>query len=514
MTILSIRMVEKDKQETAGAGHHGRESSDGAPQDRCRARRTSGLRQGGCGRGRRGRAGPGGTMSLKAWPGPRRMSGWLRGGAKRRPCLKEKAPERGPRLAPGGHGPPGRSGPSRTRSSRGGARGEQKRALASLLLFEREKTDQHLLIERARSDESLSARDDFLGMVSHDLRTLLGGIALHAAILIRNAAGTGMRSGRGPPQGCGDHPTLHRANEPAGGRPGGRGQHRGGQDTVAPARHDADRLWRIPSRPSSPPRGPRPRVASDVGPGTPCWPGSTMSASSRCSPTSSPMPSSSPAGRTDLAPRRAPGDSDPLFSVADTGPGLAEPPTRGGFEGFWQVRGGTGGGWAWGSTSPGALWRPTGAASGRRAAWDGAASSSSRCHCDGQRAPSGQQHWRSPNQHIPCLAECGAVRGPFERPTRSGGQGAGQKCRGRFKLLPPLANLERHRGDHVDAVVAFFGMACVRFAGRWTARAQLLGDRRRWLSARRRRTGGARHADRARRTEMRRRRSIGRHPAS
>ena len=63
-----------------------------------------------------------------------------------------------------------------------------KRALASLLRLEREKTDQHLLIERARSEEVLAARDDFMGMVSHDLRTLLGGIAMRAAMLIRNAS--------------------------------------------------------------------------------------------------------------------------------------------------------------------------------------------------------------------------------------------------------------------------------------------------------------------------------------
>ncbi|MCY1083710.1 sensor histidine kinase [Archangium lansingense] len=64
----------------------------------------------------------------------------------------------------------------------------RKRALASLLQLERETTDQHLLTERGRSDEALAARDDFLGMVSHDLRTLLGGIAMRAAMLLRNAA--------------------------------------------------------------------------------------------------------------------------------------------------------------------------------------------------------------------------------------------------------------------------------------------------------------------------------------
>jgi len=67
-------------------------------------------------------------------------------------------------------------------------REEHKRALANLLRLEREKTDQHLLIERARSDEALAERDDFLGMVSHDLRTLLGGIAMRAAMLVRNAS--------------------------------------------------------------------------------------------------------------------------------------------------------------------------------------------------------------------------------------------------------------------------------------------------------------------------------------
>lgn len=64
----------------------------------------------------------------------------------------------------------------------------RKRALASLLRLERETTDQHLLTERERSDEALAARDDFLGMVSHDLRTLLGGIAMRAAMIARNAA--------------------------------------------------------------------------------------------------------------------------------------------------------------------------------------------------------------------------------------------------------------------------------------------------------------------------------------
>ena len=61
-------------------------------------------------------------------------------------------------------------------------------ALAELLPLEREKTDRFLLTERARSDDALSHRDDFLGIVSHDLRNLLGGIVMSAEVLTRNAA--------------------------------------------------------------------------------------------------------------------------------------------------------------------------------------------------------------------------------------------------------------------------------------------------------------------------------------
>jgi signal transduction histidine kinase len=60
-------------------------------------------------------------------------------------------------------------------------------ALASLLTFEREDTDLQLEIERARADEALSKREDFFAMVSHDLRSLLGGIALSAALLTKLA---------------------------------------------------------------------------------------------------------------------------------------------------------------------------------------------------------------------------------------------------------------------------------------------------------------------------------------
>jgi signal transduction histidine kinase len=66
------------------------------------------------------------------------------------------------------------------------ARGERQRrnlALAGLLAFEREGTDLRLEIERERVDQALTSREDFMAMVSHDLRSLLGGIALSAELL-------------------------------------------------------------------------------------------------------------------------------------------------------------------------------------------------------------------------------------------------------------------------------------------------------------------------------------------
>lgn len=65
---------------------------------------------------------------------------------------------------------------------------ERQRALAVLLHTEREETNARLLIERARADDGLAARDHFMAMVSHDSRTLLGGIALQATVLKRDAA--------------------------------------------------------------------------------------------------------------------------------------------------------------------------------------------------------------------------------------------------------------------------------------------------------------------------------------
>lgn len=62
-------------------------------------------------------------------------------------------------------------------------RQEEIRILRKLLPLEREATDKTLLTERARSDTALENRDDFLGMVCHDLRDLLSGIVLHNELI-------------------------------------------------------------------------------------------------------------------------------------------------------------------------------------------------------------------------------------------------------------------------------------------------------------------------------------------
>jgi signal transduction histidine kinase len=67
-------------------------------------------------------------------------------------------------------------------------REEHALALHRLLPLEREKTDRYLLTERARSDFALSNRDDFLGIVSHDLRNLLQGIVVNTDLLSVRAA--------------------------------------------------------------------------------------------------------------------------------------------------------------------------------------------------------------------------------------------------------------------------------------------------------------------------------------
>lgn len=74
-------------------------------------------------------------------------------------------------------------------------RAEHARVLSSLLPLERDKTDRQLWTERARSDDALSHRDDFLGIVSHDLRNLLSGIVLSVELLARDDSAHGEESG-------------------------------------------------------------------------------------------------------------------------------------------------------------------------------------------------------------------------------------------------------------------------------------------------------------------------------
>jgi signal transduction histidine kinase len=64
----------------------------------------------------------------------------------------------------------------------------QSRNLAMLLPLEREKTDRYLLTERARADDAVAHRDDFMGIASHDLRNLLAGIATNATLVSRQAS--------------------------------------------------------------------------------------------------------------------------------------------------------------------------------------------------------------------------------------------------------------------------------------------------------------------------------------
>jgi signal transduction histidine kinase len=69
-------------------------------------------------------------------------------------------------------------------------REQQARILTALLPLEREKTDRHLLTERIGADVAVSNRDDFLGIVSHDLRDLLGALITTATLMSKRAPQT------------------------------------------------------------------------------------------------------------------------------------------------------------------------------------------------------------------------------------------------------------------------------------------------------------------------------------
>jgi signal transduction histidine kinase len=66
-------------------------------------------------------------------------------------------------------------------------RRDRTRAMAAFFALERDLTDRHLLAERNRADVALNNRDDFLGMVAHDLRGFMGEIVFRAGLLIRDA---------------------------------------------------------------------------------------------------------------------------------------------------------------------------------------------------------------------------------------------------------------------------------------------------------------------------------------
>ncbi len=69
-----------------------------------------------------------------------------------------------------------------------GERAQRARLVAELLSTERRDTDRSLLLERASADQILARRDEFLGMVSHDLRNELTAMALSLTHVLQNAA--------------------------------------------------------------------------------------------------------------------------------------------------------------------------------------------------------------------------------------------------------------------------------------------------------------------------------------
>ena len=60
---------------------------------------------------------------------------------------------------------------------------------AALLTTERGETDKDLSHERSRSDDAVSTRDEFLGIVSHDLRNLLGAVMGFAGLIAKAESG-------------------------------------------------------------------------------------------------------------------------------------------------------------------------------------------------------------------------------------------------------------------------------------------------------------------------------------
>ncbi len=64
---------------------------------------------------------------------------------------------------------------------------EERAEKIDLLSAEREDTDKDLLSERERADDAVARRDEFLGIVSHDLRTMLNAMVGFAALIAKDA---------------------------------------------------------------------------------------------------------------------------------------------------------------------------------------------------------------------------------------------------------------------------------------------------------------------------------------
>jgi signal transduction histidine kinase len=69
------------------------------------------------------------------------------------------------------------------RSAADEATREERAEHVALLATERRETDKDLLIERARADAALATRDEFLGIVSHDLRNILNLMVGYASLI-------------------------------------------------------------------------------------------------------------------------------------------------------------------------------------------------------------------------------------------------------------------------------------------------------------------------------------------
>lgn len=63
----------------------------------------------------------------------------------------------------------------------------RRRYLAEFVATERETTDKDLVAERAYADSMTAARDEFLATASHDIRSLLAGLSVNAAVMVRRA---------------------------------------------------------------------------------------------------------------------------------------------------------------------------------------------------------------------------------------------------------------------------------------------------------------------------------------